>query len=146
MYMEAKNGYYTWKKGESLKINNCFSTYEFSCKCKHADCIDQKISAELIDKLTEIRLGMKCPMTITSGFRCARHQEDIRNSGVSTVVAKVSQHELGNAADAKFSSLRIDEWINEAKKRFSYIGVATNFLHLDTRPAKVAGQIVTWKY
>lgn len=142
----VKDGYYIWKKGELKKIGDYFNTKEFSCQCKHDDCVDQKVSEELIKRLSTIRYRKQSPMTITSGLRCKKHQEDIRNSGVSTVVAKVSQHELGNAADAQFKSLRIDEWINDAKLYFSYVGIATNFLHMDTRPAKEPGVIVTWKY
>lgn len=145
--MKVDNGYYVWKKTDKPeKINDYFSTGEFSCQCKLPSCVDQKISVDLIDRLTYLRVAKKSPMTITSGFRCTAHQEEIRNSGVSTVVAKVSQHELGNAADVKFKALRIDEWMNDAKTKFSYIGIATNFLHLDVRPAKVKGEWVTWKY
>lgn len=145
--MKIENGFYVWKKTDKPQsINKYFTTNEFSCQCKLASCVDQKVSVELIDRLTYLREAKKCPMTITSGFRCTAHQEEIRKSGVSTVVAKVSQHELGTAADVKFKDLRIDEWMNDAKQKFSYIGIATNFLHLDTRPAKVKGEWVTWKY
>lgn len=145
--MKTENGYYVWKKADKPEsINKYFTTGEFSCQCKHSSCIEQKISVDLIERLTYLREAKASPMTITSGFRCKQHQEDIRNSGVSTVVAKVSQHELGNAADVKFRALRIEEWMNDAKQKFSYIGIATNFLHLDIRPAKVKGEWVTWKY
>ncbi len=145
--MKTENGYFVWKKADAPQsINKYFKTSEFSCQCKLESCVDQKISVDLIDRLTYLREAKQSPMTITSGFRCKQHQENIRNSGVSTVVAKVSQHELGNAADIKFRALRIEEWIADAKTKFSYIGIATNFLHLDIRPAKVKGEWVTWKY
>lgn len=145
--MKLENGYFVWNKNDSPEmLNNYFRTSEFSCQCKHSSCVEQKISEDLINRLTYLREAKQSPMTITSGFRCKQHQEDIRKSGVSTVVAKVSQHELGNAVDVKFRALRIDEWINDAKRKFSYIGIATNFLHLDTRPAKVKDQWVTWRY
>lgn len=144
--IKASSGYYRWKKGDKLKINDYFSTSEFSCQCKHVDCVDQKISEDLIQRLSELRESKNTPLTVTSGFRCKKHQEDIRNSGVSTVVAKVSQHELGNAADVKFKTLTIDQWIDDAKKKFSYIGIASTFLHLDTRQAKEKGTFVTWRY
>lgn len=144
--MKAEEGYYRWKKGDKLKINDYFVTSEFSCQCKHVECVDQKISEDLIQRLSQLRKTKGVPMSITSGFRCHKHQEDIRNSGVSTVVAKVSQHEIGNAADVKFNSLSIDQWIEDAKALFTYIGLANTFLHLDTRPAKVKGEHITWKY
>lgn len=144
--MKIENGYYLWNKGDRVKINEYFSTQEFSCQCEHTDCVEQKISKILIEKLTTIRELKNSPAKVTSGFRCSKHQEDIRNSGVSTVVAKVSQHELGNAADIRFNQIKVADWIEDAKKLFDYIGIAENFLHLDTRKAKVKGQYVTWKY
>ncbi len=144
--MKIETDYYIWSKGDRVKINEYFSTHEFTCQCEHADCITQKVSVELINKLTTLRKLMNTPAKVTSGFRCRKHQEDIRNSGVSTVVAKVSQHELGNAADIKFGTLAVADWLDEAKKLFDYIGIAKTFLHLDTRKAKVKGQHVTWSY
>jgi uncharacterized protein YcbK (DUF882 family) len=144
--VKAENGYYRWRKGDRIKINEFFSTHEFSCQCEHVDCVEQKISEDLIERLSSLRKSKNTSITITSGFRCKKHQEDIRNSGVSTVVAKVSQHELGNGADVKLKGLSVEEWLEDAKKLFSYIGIAKTFLHVDTRPAKVQGTHVTWKY
>lgn len=144
--MKIESNYYIWTKGDRVKINDYFSTHEFSCQCEHTDCVTQKISAELIEKLTTLRKLKDSPVKVTSGFRCTKHQEDIRNSGVSTVVAKVSQHELGNAADIRFNNLEVADWIDDAKRIFDYIGVAKTFLHLDTRKSKVKGEHVTWKY
>lgn len=86
--VKIENNYYIWNKGENLWMNNWFKTKEFECKCTNKECIEQKISVELVKRLTAIREYTKSPMRITSGFRCTKHQEDIRNSGVSTVVAK----------------------------------------------------------
>ncbi len=145
--MKPENGYYRWRKGDRIKINEYFNTTEFACQCEYDDCVDQKISEDLIKRLSSLRELKSVPLTITSGFRCTKHQEDIRNSGTSTVVAKRSQHELGNAADVKFNSLSsVEAWLEDAKKLFSYIGIAKTFLHVDTRPAKVQGTHVTWKY
>lgn len=145
--MKLENGYFVWNKNDNPEmINSYFRTSEFSCQCKHSSCVEQKISEDLINRLTYLREAKQSPMTITSGFRCKQHQEDIRKSGVSTVVAKVSQHELGNAVDVKFRALRIDEWINDAKRKFFWLGVASNFLHLDTRPQKAKDVYVIWKY
>lgn len=144
--MKIKNGYYSWTKNEKVKINKYFYTSEFTCQCEHEDCLIQKISEDLIERLCELRELVNAPIQITSGFRCQKHQEDIRNSGVSTVVAKVSQHELGNAADIKFKNIDVKDCIEHTKKFFSYIGIANTFLHVDTRPAKVKGEFITWRY
>jgi len=140
--IKIENGYYIWNKGENLWMNNWFKTKEFECKCTNKECIDQRISVELIDRLTKLRLEVNSPIRINSGFRCSKHQEAIRNSGVSTVVAKKSTHELGDAADISVSSLIVPVTVPFAEKHFKSIGVANNFLHVDLRDDKVR----RWKY
>lgn len=140
--IKIENNYYIWDKGEILWLNNWFKTKEFECQCKNKDCIKQKISVELVKRLTIIREYTKSPMRITSGFRCTKHQEEIRNSGVSTVVAKKSTHELGDAADISVSSLTILNLLPIVEKQFKSIGIANNFLHVDLRD----DQTRRWKY
>jgi len=137
-----ENGYYVWKKGEILWINNWFKTTEFTCQCKNVDCIDQRISVDLVERLTKIRNYVQSPMRITSGFRCQKRQEEIRNNGTSTVVAKKSTHERGDAADISVSRLTPGELLKVAEVQFKSIGIASNFLHVDTRDDKVR----RWKY
>jgi uncharacterized protein YcbK (DUF882 family) len=140
--IQTKDGYYIWKKGDDLWINNWFKTKEFACKCTNKDCVDQKIAVELIERLTAIREYTKSPMRISSGFRCSKHQEAIRNSGTSTVVAKKSTHEKGDAADISVSSLTTLNLLLVAEKQFKSIGIANNFLHVDLRDDKTR----RWKY
>ena len=140
--LQTKDSYYIWKKGDDLWINNWFKTKEFECKCTNKDCVDQKISIELIEKLTAIREYTKSPMRVTSGFRCSKHQEAIRNSGTSTVVAKKSTHEKGDAADISVSSLTTLNLLSVAEKQFKAIGIANNFLHVDLRDDKIR----RWNY
>lgn len=140
--IKIENGYYVWTKGETLWINNWFKTTEFSCQCKNDDCEEQKISVDLIDRLTRIREYVNSPMRITSGYRCTKRQEEIRNSGTSTVAAKKSTHELGHAADISVSRLTPGELLKIAELEFKSIGTATNFLHVDLRDDKIR----RWKY
>ena len=140
--IKTQDGYYVWTKGVDEWFNNWFKTKEFQCQCKNSDCKEQKISIELIDRLTDIREYTKSPMRINSGFRCTKHQEEIRNSGTSTVVAKKSTHETGDAADISVSSLTTAALIPIAEKHFKSIGTATNFIHVDLRDDKVR----RWKY
>ena len=135
--MIQKDGYYVWKKGEIFPFNKYFKTSEFDCQCKLKDCIDQKVSIKLIGKLVELREAIQEPLTVTSGFRCKAHQEEIRASGVSTVVAKVSTHETGDAADIKPTRTSIKDFETMAARFFMAIGIAKNFLHLDLRDDKV---------
>lgn len=140
--MQEVDGFYLWKKGQTYSFNKYFKTSEFSCQCKLQSCVDQKISKELISKLTELREAMLEPLTITSGFRCTAHQEEIRKSGVSTVVAVLSTHELGQAADVKPSRTPIKYMVDIASRYFMSIGIAKNFIHLDLRQ----GKIRRWNY
>jgi uncharacterized protein YcbK (DUF882 family) len=140
--IKTQDGYYVWNKGENLWLNNWFKTKEFECRCSNSECVEQKISVELIDRLTKMRVEVNSPMRINSAYRCSKHQEYIRSSGVSTVVAKKSTHELGNAADISVSSLITGALIPFAEKHFKSIGIANNFLHVDLRDDKVR----RWKY
>ena len=140
--MRDENGYFIWNKGDIYKFNKYFSSKEFDCQCKNSSCIEQKVSKELINKLTELREAVNEPLVITSGFRCEAHQEEIRKSGQSTVVAQKSQHELGNAADIKPTRISIKDLISITEKFFTAIGIAKNFIHIDTRNDKVR----RWSY
>lgn len=82
--MTKIDGYYIWKKGERAKLSEYFSTSEFDCQCHHDTCVEQRISVDLINKLDLVRIESNSPIYITSGFRCSRHQQDLRdqlNSG-----------------------------------------------------------------
>jgi len=129
---EVEN-YYLWDKGQVFKVSEHFSTKELSCQCSYTDCVEQRVSCHLIDKLEMIRIDVAEPLVITSAYRCTKHQEDIRNSGVSTVVAKKSTHELGDAVDCRPKSGMNSAFEGICSSEFTSIGVAINFLHLDTR-------------
>ena len=135
--MNVSEKLYTWDKGEKTQINKYFNTSEFDCQCKHKECVKQQVSKQLIDNLTKVREECKLPIEITSGFRCSAHQKEMAEAGVNTVVAKLSQHELGEAVDCRPKGMSIDAFYKIAEKRFKAIGVAKTFLHLDTRSDKI---------
>jgi hypothetical protein len=135
--MNQNESYYTWVKGEKSQINSYFNTSELSCKCSHLECKDQKISIDLIERLTKVRIELNKPLIITSAFRCHQYQKDLAESGANTVVAKQSQHELGNAADVVPNGATAAQLQPIAEKQFKAIGIAKNFLHLDTRDDKI---------
>jgi len=141
--MKSDDKYYYWKKGEVYKFNNYFNTKEFSCRCNFESCKEQKISKDIINKLTKLREDIQEPLTITSAFRCSEYQQYLRNSGANTVVAKKSTHEEGEAVDVVPARMKISFFESIAARYFDAIGIANNFLHLDTRSDKKNRR---WKY
>ncbi len=137
--MQEDSNYYIWNKGDVYFFdkNQYFKTSEFACQCKNADCKIQKINKDIVSKLIELRKEINEPLIITSGFRCKKHQDALRNQGVNTVVAKTtSTHELGDAVDLSPVRMRIKDFLVFCSKKFYAIGIASNFLHLDLRGQK----------
>lgn len=130
---------FSWKKGDEIKLSDSFGSTEFSCQCTHSDCVDQKVSKELIEKLQKVRDDLGEALMITSGFRCHKHQLDLSSYGFETAKS-ISQHELGNAADIKASSF--DKLIKLIENEFQAIGYSKRFLHVDLRKDRVRH----WKY
>lgn len=131
-----KDGYYVWDKLKDSHyevISEHFRTTELQCRCSFPECKEQKISKDLIDRLEKVRIEVGCPLIVTSAYRCTPYQEYLRNVGVNTVVAKKSTHELGDAADVIPKKGTIKDFEPICAKYFDSIGLAKNFLHLDTR-------------
>ena len=98
----------------------------------------------MVVRLDLIRKEIKQPLVITSAFRCHKHQAFLRSAGVNTIVAQVSQHELGNAVDAvpkDQKNVRTD-FMAVCEKHFDAIGLSNSFLHLDLR----IGRKRRWEY
>lgn len=142
--LKEENGYYIWNKGEVFKLSAHFSTKEMDCQCNYESCKEQRISVDLVERIENIRVDVNQPLVVTSAFRCGKHQEDIRNSGVSTVVAKKqSQHELGNAVDIRpkdKAGIR-GPFLLICSHYFTTIGLSDKFLHVDTRK-----ETIQWEY
>jgi hypothetical protein len=136
--IKTDGDYYIWKKGDTLVLSKYFGTAEFSCHCNFSDCKEQRISKSLITKLDKIREAEKQPLIVTSAFRCTKYQAVLRASGVNTVVAKLSQHELGNAADIvpKDQKNVRTTFLDICAKEFDSIGLSDKFLHCDLRLGK----------
>lgn len=134
--VKEDEGYYVWKKGDTLALGPYFSTKEMTCRCNYPDCKKQRISKVLIEKLGAIRKEIKQPLIVTSAYRCVQYQAFLRAAGVSTVVAQLSQHELGNAADVVPKDGKLAGFEEVCAKQFEAIGLAKNFLHLDLRGGK----------
>lgn len=131
--------YFRWTKGDHEKLSPHFSTDEFTCPCKNAECADQMIAMLLIEKLQKLRDLLGDPITITSGFRCGEHQAELTARGCETARG-VSQHELGHAAD--ILSSQFQKLADLVPKEFKAIGYSNRFLHVDLRAPKER----IWKY
>lgn len=126
-----------WKKGENKQLSKNFTSSEFSCQCKHKSCKDQKVSEHLIENLQKVRDEFGHSIRVTSGYRCAAHQADLRAQGLETATG-VSSHEKGEAADIRpaDSFYLINDLLTVCKKHFMAIGVARTFIHVDERRDK----------
>jgi zinc D-Ala-D-Ala carboxypeptidase len=138
--LKEEGDYYVWEKGQVFKLSDHFSTKEMDCRCKYESCKDQRISKDLINRLEKVRTEVGSPLIITSAYRCTEYQAHLRSAGVNTVVAKKSTHELGDAVDA-IPKKGMEGFEDICAKHFDSIGLANNFLHLDTRQGKRR-----WKY
>jgi uncharacterized protein YcbK (DUF882 family) len=141
--------YFIWKKGEKIQLSKNFDSSEFDCQCKYADCIEQKASMVLIETLQKVREEVNFPLDVTSGFRCAKHQADLRKNPKFQTAKGKSSHELGDAADLRpvtntpvhFSEMEIA--LNET---FEAVGEARpKFIHVDTRNMGT-GIKIRWHY
>lgn len=135
--------YYTWEKGRDMRLSSYFYANEFECKCSYSSCRDQKISVDLVAKLTKIRAELGSPIIVTSGFRCQEKQKELINRGYEAAPVGTSQHEQGKAADiTPLDKTKLVELKNLAAEHFMALGLANTFVHVDMRNDKIR----RWKY
>jgi uncharacterized protein YcbK (DUF882 family) len=135
--MRIENGYYIWNKDQNTQLTTHFNTSEFACTCKRPECITQKISVVLVEKLQAVRWILASPITVVSGFRCKGKMEDLRKEGAETVPeGSTSQHELGNAADPFCEGQYRQRMRDLLDACFDSMGIGASKTHVDTRPGK----------
>ncbi len=112
-------------------------------------CKETIIDGELALKLQVLHDALLYPIHITSGFRCKAHQDQMRNElkedGTHKYETAVGQstHEQGRAADIrtnKHTGIQLEEAARKAG--FRSIGVASTWVHVDTRSDKTR----SWNY
>lgn len=101
-----------------------FSEWEFTCKC---GCGKNEVEMEFVELLQKIRNRAGIPMRINSACRCEEHNKAVKG-------AKNSAHVRCIAVDVEAKSTRARYYILEAAHYYGInrIGVARNFIHLDT--------------
>lgn len=110
------------------KLSKHFDSEEFACKC----CGKSLVKSSLVELLEKIRSVAGLPITITSGYRCKKH-----NAAVGG--AKNSQHVQGIAADIKIKGMTPKQVADIAKKlmpKSGGIGIYETWCHVDTRATR----------
>ena len=102
-----------------------FSAAEMQCRCGCGAC---DMSEAFMDALQTLRVTIQRPLVVTSGFRCAAHNEAVGG-------APNSYHLSGEAADV-FVHPELGRVIMGEADLFGGIGVGDNFLHLDVGPRR----------
>jgi hypothetical protein len=74
--------------GADIKLSKNFKQSEFKCSC----CGMATVDLRLIKALEQLRELLGKPISITSGYRCKRHNAEIGG-------ARSSKHQTGQAAD-----------------------------------------------
>lgn len=115
-----------------------FSADEFLCKCGCGQGADH-IHPDFITRLDLARDIAGIPFTVTSGYRCPEYNTEV--GGVAS-----SSHTRGYAADIVCHGSRSRAQIIQAaiKAKFTRIGIARVFVHLDCDPDKPPD--VFWVY
>lgn len=115
------------RRGDSRDGMLYFSYDEFACKC---GCGFDSVSKELVDVLTGVRQHFLAPVIITSGCRCAAHNDRVGGS-------KRSQHVMGRAADFRVAGTHADRVADYLIGRYPGrygIGRYSGRTHVDVRP------------
>lgn len=125
----------TYKKTDTTKLSENFRVSEFACHGKGC-CSTVKIDEKLVKYLQQIRDHFGKAVTITSGYRCEKHNANTKNS------AKTSRHTKGQAADIKVKDTAPADVAKYAES-IGILGIGLYetdkdgyFVHIDTRTSK----------
>jgi uncharacterized protein YcbK (DUF882 family) len=121
-------------------LSEYFSPYEFVCKGKNCCGNSYPIAEKVLEALHILRVYIKKPIIINSGFRCRRYNKKIGG-------AKESFHTLGLAADIMVQEMDALELYNIVLNHSWFqncgIGSYTGFVHIDFRGVKVTWTTVS---
>lgn len=112
--------------GVMTKSTKNFRAEEFACPC----CGRNEIKDSLVDALQALRDLIKKPIIVNSGYRCAKHNQEVGG-------ARNSQHVKGTAADIWVKGMPPTTLAYMAEQipafRDGGIGVYPTWVHVDTR-------------
>lgn len=133
------------KRLEEKKIEfniklNYFDISEFECPCEKGS--GKKMDLNLLMILDNMRHRAKIPFKITSGYRCQKYNDTLKNS------SKNSAHCLGKAVDISAPTSKQKYLIIEAALHFGIqrVGVGSNFIHIDIQEENEKPTKVIWTY
>lgn len=115
-----------------------FKISEFACPC----CGKTAMQDNFLKKIDEARELAGVPFLISSGYRCEKYNELLKERGYR--VAKYSSHMTGYAADILVDKNNKQKIIEACEKVFKRMGIAEKFIHVDCDPSKPSP--VRWKY
>lgn len=111
------------------KLSENFDSNEFKCKCC-GGLPAGGMSKELITLLQDIRNAIGRSITITSGYRCPKHNAAVKG-------AKKSKHVEGIAADIKVAGMSAADvhkfLLENFDDRIGGLGKYPHFTHVDVR-------------
>lgn len=123
-----------YRKDYKTQLTTSFKVNEFSCKGKGC-CSKTLIDEKLINYLQKIRSHFNKPITINSGYRCAKHNKAVGGSSGS-------YHTKGQAADIVVKDVKPAEVAKYAES-IGILGIGLYetskdgyFVHIDTRTSK----------
>ena len=123
----------TYQKTNKAKLSNNFNVSEFACHGSGC-CSTVKIDSKLVIYLQQIRDHFNAPVTITSGYRCEKHNKSVNG-------ATSSRHIKGQAADIVVKGVSPAKVAAYAES-IGVLGIGLyegsdgNFVHIDTRTTK----------
>jgi uncharacterized protein YcbK (DUF882 family) len=104
-------------------LSKHFNRSEFACKC---GCGYDTVDALLLEALEAIREHFAVPVRVTSGCRCALHNQAVKGS-------PRSQHKKGRAADITLDGINPALVADYAEELGLSVGRYRTFTHVDTR-------------
>ena len=112
-------------------LSKNFSRSEFACKGTNCCGHSAPVHPELISALQDLRDQLNLPLSITSGFRCNRHNDSVGG-------AARSFHTMGMAADVACPKGMTAENLAQAAETIPAfqqggIGIYPSWVHLDVR-------------
>lgn len=121
----------TYKKAESKQLTKNFNLKEFHCQAVGC-CKETLVDEKLVEYVQKIRDHFNKPVTISSGYRCSKHNAEV--GGASN-----SRHAKGQAADIIVEGVAPSEVAKYAESLgIKGIGLYEtakdgHFVHIDTR-------------